>query len=34
VIVVRRGDFTADNLDRWLRELRRALRPAMSNRRW
>lgn len=34
VIVVRRGDFTGDNLDRWLRELRSALRPAVSNRRW
>lgn len=34
VIVVRRGDFTGDNLDRWLRELRAALRPAMTNRRW
>lgn len=34
VIVVRRGDFTADNLDRWLRELRAALKPAMTNRRW
>jgi hypothetical protein len=34
VIVVRRGDFTGDALDRWLRELREALRPAYSNRRW
>ncbi|GGR39426.1 hypothetical protein J2S40_002031 [Nocardioides luteus] len=34
VIVVRRGDFTGDHLDRWLRELRDALRPAMTNRRW
>lgn len=34
VIVVRRGDFSADRLDAWLRELRTALRPAMTNRRW
>jgi hypothetical protein len=34
VIVVRRGDFTADRLDAWLREVRTALRPAMTNRRW
>lgn len=34
VIVVRLGDFTGDGLDRWLRELREALRPTYSNRRW
>ena len=34
VIVVRRGDFTGEPLDRWLRELREALRSAYSNRRW
>jgi hypothetical protein len=34
VIVVRNGDFTADAHERWLRELRDALRPTYSNRRW
>ena len=34
VIVVRVGDFTGDALDRWLRELRAALVPSYSNRRW
>ncbi|MGY2877143.1 hypothetical protein ACVW00_004333 [Marmoricola sp. URHA0025 HA25] len=34
VVVVRRGDFTGAGLDRWLAELRAALRPAYSNRRW
>ena len=34
VIVVRIGDFTGDALDRWLDELRAALRPTYSNRRW
>lgn len=34
VVVVRNGDFSGDALDRWLRELRQALRPAYSNRRW
>ncbi|MFC6344407.1 DUF559 domain-containing protein, partial [Nocardioides hankookensis] len=34
VIVVRDGDFTGEALDRWLRELRAALVPAYSNRRW
>lgn len=34
VIVVRLGDFTGEALDRWLGELREALRPAYSNRRW
>jgi hypothetical protein len=34
VIVVRRGDFTGASLDCWLADLRRALRPAYSNRRW
>lgn len=36
VIVVRKGDFTGDALDRWLGELRAALDPASaySNRRW
>jgi very-short-patch-repair endonuclease len=34
VIVVRRGDFTGEALDRWLRELADALRPAYSNKRW
>ena len=30
VVVVRRGDFTGPALDRWLRELREALRPTYS----
>ena len=34
VIVVREGDFTGDALDRWLHELRAALDPTYSNRRW
>jgi hypothetical protein len=34
VIVVRKGDFTGDGAERWLGELRKALRPAYSNRRW
>lgn len=34
VIVVRRGDFTGDALERWLAELRAALRPTYSNRRF
>jgi hypothetical protein len=34
VIVVRRGDFTGQARDRWIAELRGALRPAYSNRRW
>lgn len=34
VIVVRNGDFTGEALDRWLRELREALTPSYSNRRW
>lgn len=34
VIVIRSGDFTGDAPDRWLRELREALRSAYSNRRW
>jgi hypothetical protein len=34
VIVVRRGDFTAQARDRWISELREALRPAYTNRRW
>jgi hypothetical protein len=34
VVVVRKGDFTGAGLDRWLGELRQALRPAYSNRRW
>ena len=33
VIVVRRGDFTGPALDRWLRELRDALRPTYSSLR-
>lgn len=34
VIVVRLGDFTGEALESWLRELREALRPAYTNRRW
>lgn len=34
VIVVRSGDFTGAALDRWLRELREALRSTYANRRW
>ncbi len=33
VIVVRSGDFTGEALDRWITELREALRAAYSNRR-
>src|SRR4051794_39582167 len=33
VIVVKRGDLSGPALDRWLGELRRALRPTYSNRR-
>ncbi|GAA4363423.1 DUF559 domain-containing protein [Nocardioides caricicola] len=34
VIVLRNGDFTDAKRDRWLSELRAALVPAYSNRRW
>jgi hypothetical protein len=34
VIVVRRGDFGRAALDSWLGELRQALVPSYSNRRW
>lgn len=34
VIVVRKGDFTGAGLDRWITELRSALRASYSNRRW
>ncbi|WP_244931046.1 DUF559 domain-containing protein [Nocardioides sp. W7] len=34
VIVVREGDFSDPGLDRWLDELRAALVPGYSNRRW
>lgn len=34
IIVVKKGDFTGAGLDRWLSELRQALRPTYSNRRW
>lgn len=34
VIVIRNGDFTDPGLQRWLSELRAALRPTYSNRRW
>ena len=34
VIVVKRGDFTGVAVDRWLGELRTALRSTYSNRRW
>lgn len=34
VIVVRNGDFTGAGLDRWIGEVRSALRSAYSNRRW
>lgn len=34
VIVVRNGDFGRGASDRWLRQLRQALRPAYVNRRW
>lgn len=34
VIVVRLGDFTGDQLDRWLAELREALRSTYTTRRW
>jgi hypothetical protein len=34
VIVVRSGDFTGAALDRWIGELREALRSTYSNRRW
>jgi hypothetical protein len=34
VIVIRRGDFSRDALERWLGELREALTPSYANRRW
>jgi hypothetical protein len=34
VIVVRNGDFTGAGLERWIHELRSALRATYSNRRW
>jgi hypothetical protein len=34
IVVVKKGDFTGAGLDRWIGELRRALRPTYSNRRW
>jgi hypothetical protein len=34
VIVVREGDFSGDRLDAWLGQLREALKPTYSNRRW
>lgn len=34
IVLVHNGDFTGEALDRWLRELRAALRPTYSNRRW
>ncbi|HEY0902905.1 MAG TPA: type IV toxin-antitoxin system AbiEi family antitoxin domain-containing protein [Marmoricola sp.] len=34
VIIVRKGDFTGAARDRWLSELRAALSPAYTNRRW
>lgn len=34
VIVVRRGDFTGQALERWLGELAGALQPGYRNRRW
>jgi len=34
VIIVRNGDFTGEALDRWIGELRHALRPTYSNRRF
>ena len=34
VIVVRRGDFSRGALEHWLGELRQALAPSYSNRRW
>jgi hypothetical protein len=34
VIVVKRGGFAGAGLDAWLSELRAALRPTYSNRRW
>jgi hypothetical protein len=34
VIVVREGDFSSERLDRWLDEIRVALVPSYSNRRW
>lgn len=34
VIVVKKGDFTGAGPDRWLGELRAALRATYSNRRW
>lgn len=34
VIIVRRGDFTGDRLDAWLREIKDALTPTYSSRRF
>jgi hypothetical protein len=34
VVVVRNGDFTGAGLERWIGELRRALKSTYTNRRW
>jgi hypothetical protein len=34
VVIVRKGDFAGAGSDRWLGELRRALQPTYTNRRW
>lgn len=34
VVVVRRGDFTGEALTRWLTEVREALAPSYTDRRW
>lgn len=34
VIVVRLGDFTGEALDRWIGEVREAIRPTYSSRRF
>ena len=34
VVVVQRGDFAPGAVDRWTREVRRALQPEYDNRRW
>ena len=33
-ILKKRGDFKGAARDRWIGELRRALRPSYTNRRW
>ena len=34
IVIVRKGDFTGDRLDAWLREIKEALTPTYSSRRF